>query len=40
MEVVIADVKGDRFPERCHLVEMETALLNEAVRDIGGTPAG
>jgi 3-methyl-2-oxobutanoate hydroxymethyltransferase len=34
----VADVKDGRFPERCHLVEMEPALLEEAVRSI--TTAG
>ena len=28
----IADVKEGRFPERCHLVEMETQLLDEVMR--------
>jgi 3-methyl-2-oxobutanoate hydroxymethyltransferase len=31
----IADVKAGRFPERCHLVEMESKLLDEVVRSIG-----
>src|SRR5216110_3489189 len=30
----IADVKEGRFPERCHLVEMEAQLLDEVVRSI------
>jgi hypothetical protein len=30
----IADVKEGRFPEPCHLVEMDTQLLDEAVRSI------
>ena len=30
----IADVKEGRFPERCHLVEMDAQLLNEVVRSI------
>jgi 3-methyl-2-oxobutanoate hydroxymethyltransferase len=32
----IADVQEGRFPERGHLVEMETALLDEVVRETGG----
>ena len=32
----IADVKEERFPERCHLVEMEGPLLDEVVRSITG----
>ena len=35
----IADVQGGRFPERCHLVEMETASLEEVVRAINGASA-
>ncbi len=35
----IADVKEDRFPERCHLVEMEAESLDEVVREIEGAPA-
>ena len=31
----IADVKGGRFPERCHLVEMEEKLLSEVVGSVG-----
>ncbi|MEI9893494.1 MAG: 3-methyl-2-oxobutanoate hydroxymethyltransferase [Chthoniobacter sp.] len=34
----IADVHEGRFPERCHLVEMEGAVLDEVVRAIGGLP--
>ena len=34
----IADVQEGRFPERGHLVEMETALLEEVVRSIDGKP--
>jgi 3-methyl-2-oxobutanoate hydroxymethyltransferase len=30
----IADVKGGRFPERGHLVEMDDTLLEEVVRSI------
>ena len=30
----IADVKAGRFPERSHLVEMETQLLDEVMRSI------
>ena len=30
----IADVKEGRFPERCHLVEMDAKLLDEVVRTI------
>jgi 3-methyl-2-oxobutanoate hydroxymethyltransferase len=30
----IADVNADRFPERSHLVEMETALLDEVMRSL------
>lgn len=30
----IADVKEGRFPERCHLVEMEGSLLDEVKRSI------
>jgi 3-methyl-2-oxobutanoate hydroxymethyltransferase len=33
----IADVKAGRFPEACHLVEMDAMLLDEVVRSI---PAG
>src|SRR4029077_6375719 len=32
----VADVRGGRFPERSHLVEMEGALLEEVVREIAG----
>lgn len=32
----IADVEAGRFPERCHLVEMEAPRLEEVVRSIGG----
>ena len=32
----IADVQEGRFPERCHLVEMEAPFLDEVVRSIGG----
>ncbi len=35
----IADVNEGRFPERCHLVEMEAPLLDEVVRSIGGAPS-
>jgi 3-methyl-2-oxobutanoate hydroxymethyltransferase len=31
----IADVRQGRFPERCHLVEMESTLLDEVVRELG-----
>jgi len=34
----ISDVKEGRFPERSHLVEMETTLLEEVVRAIGDAP--
>jgi len=34
----IADVKEGRFPERCHLVEMEASMLDEVKRSIDGTP--
>jgi 3-methyl-2-oxobutanoate hydroxymethyltransferase len=30
----IADVKEGRFPERCHLVEMDAELLDEVVRSL------
>jgi 3-methyl-2-oxobutanoate hydroxymethyltransferase len=30
----IADVKEGRFPERCHLVEMDAKLLDEVVRSV------
>lgn len=30
----MADVAEDRFPERCHLVEMDEKLLEEAVKEI------
>jgi 3-methyl-2-oxobutanoate hydroxymethyltransferase len=30
----IADVKEGRFPERCHLVEMDAQLLDEVVRSV------
>lgn len=30
----IADVKEGRFPERCHLVEMDAPLLDEVVRSV------
>jgi 3-methyl-2-oxobutanoate hydroxymethyltransferase len=32
----IADVKEGRFPERCHLVEMDAQLFDEVVRSIPG----
>jgi 3-methyl-2-oxobutanoate hydroxymethyltransferase len=32
----IADVHEGRFPERCHLVEMEAPLLNEVMQSIRG----
>src|SRR5262245_60364455 len=32
----IADVKAGRFPEGCHLVEMDATLLDEMVRSILG----
>ena len=35
----IADVQVGRFPERGHLVEMETPFIDEVVRSIGGTPS-
>lgn len=31
----IADVKEGRFPERCHLVEMEERLLQEVIGSVG-----
>jgi len=34
-----ADVQEGRFPERGHLVEMETQLLNEVVRSLSATSA-
>ncbi len=36
----IADVKEGRFPERCHLVEMDVQLLDEVVRSIPARDAG
>ena len=30
----IADVKADRFPERCHLVEMKEPLLQEVIEAV------
>ncbi len=33
----IADVDAGRFPERCHLVEMDAQLLEEVVRSTGST---
>jgi 3-methyl-2-oxobutanoate hydroxymethyltransferase len=30
----VADVKAGRFPERCHLVEMDAKLLDEVARSI------
>ena len=36
----IADVKEGRFPERCHLVEMDAQLLDELVRSIPARDAG
>ena len=35
----IADVHEGRFPERCHLVEMEAPFLDEVVCAIGGAPS-
>lgn len=35
----IADVDAGRFPERCHLVEMDAQLLEEVVRSTGSTTA-
>jgi 3-methyl-2-oxobutanoate hydroxymethyltransferase len=35
----IAGVHEGRFPERCHLVEMEAPLLDKLVRSIGGAPS-
>jgi 3-methyl-2-oxobutanoate hydroxymethyltransferase len=35
----IADVQEGRFPESRHLVEMDTALLEEVVRETGAAPA-
>ena len=32
----IADVEGGRFPERCHLVEMDEDSLRKIVRTLGG----
>ena len=34
-----ADVHEGRFPERCHLVEMEASFLDEVVRSIGAAPS-
>jgi len=31
----IADVQEGRFPQRCHLVEMDDALLREVERSVG-----
>ena len=31
----IADVKEGRFPERCHLVEMDERLLSEVMDSVG-----
>lgn len=33
----IADVQQGRFPERCHLVEMETELLDQVMRSMVGS---
>lgn len=35
----IADVDAGRFPERCHLVEMDAQLLEEVVRSTGSADA-
>ena len=35
----IDDVREGRFPERCHLVEMEEPLIDELIRSIGGAPS-
>jgi 3-methyl-2-oxobutanoate hydroxymethyltransferase len=35
----IADVKEGRFPERCHLVEMDAALLEKVMRSMPGSHA-
>jgi 3-methyl-2-oxobutanoate hydroxymethyltransferase len=32
----ISDVKEGRFPERCNLVEMESSVLDQVKRSIGG----
>jgi 3-methyl-2-oxobutanoate hydroxymethyltransferase len=34
-----ADVHEGRFPEHCHLVEMEASFLDEVVRSIGAAPS-
>ncbi len=34
----ITDVHEGRFPERCHLVEMEKHFLDQVVRSIGAAP--
>ncbi len=36
----IADVNGGRFPDRGHLVEMDSSQLDEVIRDLGGAGAG
>lgn len=36
----IEDVREGRFPERCHLVEMEEPLINELIQSIGSAPSG
>ena len=36
----IADVQGGRFPERCHLVEMDEDELRKIVRSLGGANPG
>jgi 3-methyl-2-oxobutanoate hydroxymethyltransferase len=32
----ISDVRDGRFPERCHLVEMEASMLEEVENEVGG----
>jgi 3-methyl-2-oxobutanoate hydroxymethyltransferase len=32
----VADVKGGKFPERSHLIEMDAKLLDEVVRSVSG----
>jgi 3-methyl-2-oxobutanoate hydroxymethyltransferase len=36
----VADVKEGRFPERCHLVEMDARLLDELTRSIPARDSG
>jgi len=35
----IADVQDGRFPDRAHWVEMEAGLLEQAMRELGDSPA-